>query len=201
MTKSSNPSKKIFSAETEEIIKDIFVRAEKFKAEADNVLSKYQSPAVVEQANQLIEKIFLRFHLIVGEINRRHDNRDTLQITDEYDVQDLLRSVLRLHFDDIRKEEWTPSYAGKSTRIDFLLKQEQIAIETKMTRKGLDKKKLGDELIVDIAHYQKHPECKTLYCLIYDPEERVSNPVGFEKDLSGKHDDLLTKVFIVPKRA
>lgn len=201
MTKSSKPSKIIFSAETEEIIKDTIVRAEKFKAEAYSILSKYQPPAIIEEANQLIENVFLKFHSVVGEISRRYDNRDTLQITDEYDVQDLLRGLLRLYFDDIRKEEWTPSYAGKSTRIDFLLKQEQIAIETKMTRKGLNAKKLGDELIVDIAHYQKHPECKTLYCFIYDPEERISNPRGFERDLSGKHGNLVTKVLIVPKRA
>lgn len=65
----------------------------------------------------------------------------------------------------------------------------------------LGKKKIGEQLIIDIAHYQKHSECKTLYCFIYDPEEKISNPRGFERDLSGKHGDLETKVFVVPKRA
>lgn len=200
MTKSSKLSKTTFSAEKEAIVKEFIVRAEKFRAEAYSILSKFQPPPVVEEANQIIENVFRKFHLVVGEINRRYDNRSTLQITDEYDVQDLLRGLLRLHFDDIRKEEWTPSYAGGSKRIDFLLKQEQIAIETKMIRKGLTAKKLGDELIVDIAHYQKHPDCKTLYCFVYDPEERLSNPRGLEIDLTRKHENLDVKVFIMPKR-
>ena len=40
-----------------------------------------------------------------------------------------------LYFDDIRAEEWTPSYAGKCARVDFLLKNEKIVIEVKKTRK------------------------------------------------------------------
>lgn len=196
---SSKPSKKTFSAQTEKTVNDILIRAEKFKTEADVILSKYQLPSIAEPS-QILENIIVRFHLVVGEICRRHDSRSTLKVNDEYDVQDLLRSLLRIYFDDIRDEEWTPSYAGKSTRIDFLLKKEQIAIETKMTRKGLDEKNLGDELIIDKAHYQKHPECKILYCLVYDPEERISNPMGFERDLSDKEGNLITKVFVVPRR-
>lgn len=200
MTKSSRLSKKTFSAETEKVIKDLIVRTERFKTEANSILSKYQPPIVVEEASQKIENVFLKFHLVTLEITRRYAKRDTLRITDEYDVQDLLRGLLRIYFDDIRKEERTPSYAGGSTRIDFLLKQEQIAIETKMTREGLNAKKLGDELIVDIAHYQKHPDCKTLFCFVYDPEERLSNPHGLETDLTRKHEKLDVKVFIVPRR-
>ena len=57
------------------------------------------------------------------------------EIKDEYDVQDLLNALLRLNFDDVRPEEYTPSYAGSSTRVDFLLKKEKIVIEVKKTRK------------------------------------------------------------------
>lgn len=45
-----------------------------------------------------------------------------LFLEDEYDVQDLPHALLLLYFDDVRAEEWTPSYAGKSARMDFLLK-------------------------------------------------------------------------------
>ena len=201
MRTSSKPSKSIFSPETERIIKDVISRAISFREETDSILSKYQQPVIVEGAYRLIERILSRFHLIVREISERHEGRPTLEIADEYDVQDLLHGLLRLYFEDIRPEEWTPEYAGASARIDFLLKEEQIAIEVKKTRKGLGKKKVGEQLIIDIAHYQKHPECRTLYCFIYDPEERISNPRGLERDLSGKHGDLATKVLVVPKRA
>ena len=36
--------------------------------------------------------------------------------------------------------------------MDFLLKNEEISIEVKMTRNGLKNKELGDQLIIDIAN-------------------------------------------------
>lgn len=200
MTKSSRHSKITFSAETEEIIKSILVRAEKFKAEAFSILSEYKLPSIVERPNQLVENIFSRFHSIVGEINKRHENRPALPIEDEYDVQDLLRVLLKTHFDDVRTEEETPSYAGASGRIDILLKQEKIGIEAKMIRKGLGDKKLGEQLFKAIIRYQHHPDCEFLYCFVYDPEMKLRNPTGIERDLTKRHDGLPVQVFIVPKR-
>jgi len=68
-----------------------------------------------------IETICNRFHLVARQMRARHDNRETLHVADEYDVQDLLHALLRLYFEDIRPEEYTPSYAGGSSRMDFLL--------------------------------------------------------------------------------
>lgn len=46
-----------------------------------------------------IEKIFDRFHIMVRQMLNRHDNRDTLKINDEYDVQDIpsVVGVLQSH--------------------------------------------------------------------------------------------------------
>lgn len=140
-----------------------------------------------------------RFHQIARQLRNRYSQRPTLDVEDEYDVQDLLHALLRLSFDDIRPEEWTPSYAGKSARMDFLLKSEQIVVETKKTRKGLDAKELGDQLIIDIQRYQSHPDCKTLFCFVYDPEARIVNPKGIESDLSKPHNSLNVTVQIEPK--
>jgi len=140
-----------------------------------------------------------RFHQIARQLRKRYSQRPTIEVEDEYDVQDLLHALLRLSFDDIRPEEWTPSYAGKSARMDFLLKAEQIVVETKKTRKGLDAKELGDQLIIDIQRYQSHPDCKTLFCFVYDPEARIANPIGIENDLSKSHDNLDVIVQIEPK--
>ena len=73
-----------------------------------------------------LKRIFSRFHRIARQLRSRHDNRMTIEVNDEYDVQDLLHALLKLFFDDVRAEEWTPSYAGKSARMDFLLKKEQL---------------------------------------------------------------------------
>ena len=117
----------------------------------------------------------------------------------EYDVQDLLSALLVLYFDDIRSEEWTPSYAGKSARMDFLLKNEKIVVEVKMTRKGLADKEIGDQLIIDIERYKEHPDCDILICFVYDPEGRITNPQGLSRDLqSQSKDDLKVIVLINP---
>ncbi len=149
--------------------------------------------------NSFIENLFLKFHQVVKQLRKRHDNKETLDVQVEYDVQDLLHSLLRIYFDDIVPEDYTPSYAGVNSRIDFILPQEKIAIETKMIRKGLDRKKLVSELNDDIVFYQKHPNCNILYILAYDPEERIDNPRGVEAELNKKHNEMEVKLFIVPR--
>jgi len=106
---------------------------------------------------------------------------------------------LRIYFDDIRPEEWTPSYAGGCSRMDFLLKKEKIVIEVKKTRKGLSAKEIGEQLIIDIAKYQAHGDCETLICFAYDPEGRISNPRGLEHDLNMKRDGFQVRVIVAPK--
>jgi hypothetical protein len=132
--------------------------------------------------------------------NPMADNeRPTLDVRDEYDVQDLFHALLLLHFSDVRSEEWTPSYAGGSARMDLLLPEIEAVVELKMMRQSLTTKQLGEQLIVDIAKYKTHPTCRTLFCVVYDPEGRVVNPRGVENDLSREHEKLVTRVMIVPK--
>lgn len=162
---------------------------------------KKDSEIILDSQNpiNLVEYICTRFHLVAKQLRSRYNKRRTLEIEDEYDVQDLLHCLLRLYFDDIRSEEWTPSYAGGSSRMDFLLKNESIAIEIKKTRKGLGQKELGDQLIVDKERYREHPSCKTLFCFVYDPDGKIPNPHGMENDLRGQEGDLSVRVLIVPK--
>lgn len=147
-----------------------------------------------------IETICYRFHAVARELRRRHSGRPTIEINDEYDAQDLIRSLLQMFFDDVRAEEWTGSYAGKASRIDFLLKKEKAGLEIKHSRPSLTEKELGDELIVDIARYKaSHPDVQMLYCFVYDPGGYIHNPRGIENDLSREIDGMPVKVIISPK--
>lgn len=114
-------------------------------------------------------------------------------------MQNLLHALLKLVSDDIRPEEWTPSYAGSCSRMDFLLKDEQTVIETKMTRKGLGPKEVGEQLIIDITKYKTHPDCKKLICFVYDPTGLIANPAGLENDLSKDSDGFSVTVLVRPK--
>ena len=145
-----------------------------------------------------LENIFNKFTRVVRQLRSRHDNRETLTIKDEYDVQDLLHALLVLHFDDVRAEEGTPSYAGSCERMDFLLKDLQTVIEVKKTRPSMSKKELGEELITDIVKYQTHPDCKQLYCFIYDPDGYLGNSSAIKNDLEKDHKGFV-KIFIRPE--
>ena len=83
--------------------------------------------------------------------------------------------------------------------MDFLLKDEKIAIEVKMASKKLKDKEIGEQLIIDIAKYQQHPDVDTLYCFVYDPNTILHNPVGLENDLNKlSTDNFSVKVFVRP---
>jgi DpnII restriction endonuclease len=146
----------------------------------------------------VIETICSRFHSVVRQLRTRHSGRPTLDVEDEYDVQDLLHAILRIHFTDIRPEEWTPSYGGNSSRMDFLLKPERIVIEVKMTRRSMSDKDLVDQLIVDRGRYENHPDCEQLVCFVYDPDGRIGNPVAIISDLEATTSDLPCRVMIYP---
>lgn len=113
---------------------------------------------------------------------RRKDARSLL-FESEYDIQDLLHSQLRPWVADIRPEEFTPSYAGSATRMDFLLPAHSLVIEVKRIRDKAHAARVGDELIVDIEHYRRHPDCARLWCAVYDPSMLIRNPAGVVSDL------------------
>lgn len=161
--------------------------------EAKEMLPKKSSNSV-----DLVCNLCEKFQLVARQLRSSRRVREPLDIRDEYDVQYLFHALLQLHFDDIRAEDAIPAYAGGSTKIDFLMKTAQIGVETKMSRRGLGARELGNELIEDIGRYRAHPDCKTLICFVYDPEGLIANPRGVEDDLNKLGKDLRVQVFIRP---
>jgi hypothetical protein len=179
------------------------VIATSLRAAVEDVLesahaSRWKLTRTERDAAELVVHLCRRFPRYVRQLSERHGGRVALVIDDEYDVQDHLHALLRLHFDDVRGEEWTPSYGATRTRMDFLLKREQMVVETKMTRPGLDQRRVVDELIVDKEHYRQHPDCKTLVCFVYDPDQRLTNPDALERDLADDEARLMTRVVVAP---
>jgi len=150
------------------------------------LIDEGEMPAVdgAAQAELNLQLLIGRFHLVARQMRVRHCSRATLEINDEYDVQDLLHALLMIFFNDIRKEEWTPSYAGGASKMDFLLLEIETVVEVKKSRQSLTAKLLGEELLIDIAKYQEHPRFRKLVCFVYDPEGTITNPRGVEADLS-----------------
>ena len=53
----------------------------------------------------VVVRLAERLHAVVRQLRERREERPTLDVGDEYDVQDLVHALLTIHFDDIRKEE------------------------------------------------------------------------------------------------
>jgi hypothetical protein len=164
--------------EAEAVIDSFIDEVEEF-----GVASNLPELAMAENAQKKIERICTNFHSVCRQIRRRYADRPTIDVKDEYDVQDIFHALLLLDFDDVRPEEYSPSYAGSASRIDFVLKSERIAIELKMTRKSLSDKEVGNQLTIDIARYESHPSCDKLICFVYDPDGWIKNPRGLEADI------------------
>jgi hypothetical protein len=168
------------------------------KAEEERRKPGAKVQAEVSNATTRLVQLAESFHRVVLRLRDRRAGREPVIVKDEYDAQYIFAALLDTRFEDVRPEEWTPSYAGSASRVDFLLKNESVLFETKMTRDGLTDRKLGEELIIDIARY-KQREIKALVCFVYDPEHRLKNPSAMENDLSKPTDGLDVRVLIRPK--
>lgn len=142
-------------------------------------------PLKPESIDDLLTTILSGLRRAMHPLTHRRKGAQTLTFLTEYDVQDLLHALLRPWVADIRPEEFTPSYAGSRTRMDFLLPRYGAVIELKFVRDRNHARKVGDELIVDIEHYRRHPNCKSLWCTVFDPEHLLTNPDGLKRDLEG----------------
>lgn len=142
-----------------------------------------------------------RFHEAVLSLKRHPHGGPTLSINNEWDCQYLFRAVLAAYFADVREEEWNPSVAGSSARCEFFLKAIQTMVELKFVRGSKDIKKVKSELATDLLDYGSNPLVDHVICLVYDPQNALTNPAGLMSDLSGSTRGLATvEVVVSPPR-
>lgn len=146
-----------------------------------------------------LRKVCTRFHLVARQLRLRRDYRATLEIEDEYDVQDLLYALLRLEFEEVGSEDWCPGYGDGAARTSYLLHKERVVIVAKKTKTGVTARELAEQVRIDSSHYSGRADCRTLVCFVYDPEGRIGNPRGLESDLTTVSDAFTVEVIIAPK--
>lgn len=86
----------------------VITRIERNKGLFDASTAPIEAGPTESKLLDSLDRIVLRFHAVAVQFRSRHDGRGTLDVNDEYDVQDLIHALLWLHFDDVRKEEWVP---------------------------------------------------------------------------------------------
>jgi hypothetical protein len=158
-----------------------------------------ESPQAENGTLDILRRICARFHLVARQLRLRKEYRPSLEVTDEYDLQDLFYALLRLQFDEVGTEEWAPPYADGARRTSYFLDWDRTVVVVKQTRSGLSSKDLAEQVKADVAHYSARPNGTTLLCFIYDPEGRVGNPRGLEADLTTVSDSYTVEVIVAPK--
>lgn len=179
---------------------------ERLSSRHENVPAE-SAPAVARSAGtadgsdplELLRKVSIRFHAVARQLRLRKDYRATLEVEDDYDLQDLLCALLKVEFDEVGSDEWIPPYADGAPRTGFLLHRDQIVVVAKKTRPGLTVKELADQVAADSLHYAAREHCRTLFFFIYDPEGRIGSPKRLETDLTSVSDRYRIEVLVAPK--
>jgi hypothetical protein len=146
-----------------------------------------------------IRRICSRFHQVTRQLRRRGEERTTIEVEDQRDVQDLLEILLSVEFDEIRALEWAPPYLDGARRTDLVVPQEGIVISVRRTRPGAGSKLIAEHIAADARHYVAEPSCKTLFCFVYDPEGRIGNPQTLEREQTQNLKGTRIEVIVEPK--
>ncbi len=136
-----------------------------------------------------LENLLRRLPQVARQLRVRHGDRPAFRITDDRDLEDLVRSLLPLQFDDVRPQCRTPSYSP-CTITDFLLEPTATVVNVKRTRKTLGESELGRQLDEDRAYYEARLPRGVLACLIYDPELVLHEPEKLEAMWSKPREEL-----------
>jgi hypothetical protein len=134
------------------------------------------APAAAPGSLAWLEGVLRRLPRMIRQLRVREGNRPAFRVEDEKDLDDLLRAVLPLHFDDIRPQSRTPRYAA-GTRTDFLLAPERIVVSARLARSEVREPQLREQLVEDVTHYCGRKDvCDALVVYIHDPEGVVRDP-------------------------
>jgi hypothetical protein len=126
-----------------------------------------------------LENLLRRLPRVVRQLRSRCGDRPPFRVDDERDLEDLLRSLLPLRFDDVRPESRTPRYAS-CTRTDFLLAPEHLAVTAKYARPPLGEPQLAEQWREDVGYWRGQRNCRTLIGFVYDPEGQLRDPSAHE---------------------
>lgn len=144
-------------------------------------------------------KLLSKFDLAARSLSQRRRGKQSFELRDEYDVQDILYTFLLAEFEDVRREEAVPSHAGSNSRLDFLLPEQGIGIEVKMASESLRDPKIGEQMLADKSRYKQHPQCQMLIFFVYDPNHFIKNHSALKKEIGSESDGMRTVVVVSPR--
>jgi len=115
-----------------------------------------------------LEHLLRRLPRVARELRLSPGSR--LDVREERDLDDLVRALLPIHFDEVRPEARTPRYAA-GTRTAFVLPEIEAVVVPHLAGLGASEASLNHRMTEDMDQYRDH--CRTLVLFVYDPERRL----------------------------
>lgn len=132
--------------------------------------NKHYREKFLSKEKKLIEEgIFEIIFNSLKESIKKFEEKTGVKIDSERKLQDCLHLILKSIFARVDYEDPTEKIGLKSNRLDFVLKDHKIIIETKFVRDKKHAKDVEDELSKDYNKYTLSEYCGKLYNYIYDP--------------------------------
>jgi hypothetical protein len=151
------------------------------------------APTEPENPFAPLETMLRRLPRTIRQLRNRHDHRPPFRVEDEFDLEDLLRGVLPLHFDHVRLHRRTPGYSSR-TRTDFWIEGGEgkglITVAVKCVSAAVRERQLGEQIEEDIAYYERNKKCPNFVVFLYDPQAVLTEPSQWEAAWSRYHDPL-----------
>lgn len=130
---------------------------------------------------ELVVRLCKRLPAAARILANRRSGKTPFSMSDEYDVQDLMHSILRAYVKHSVTEEPMGKIAGvRHGRADIAIEDLQTIIEAKFVRGPDDQRRLVEEYSNDLLLYTKWPSLKHLIFLIYNSQD-LRDPEAFEK--------------------
>ena len=116
---------------------------------------------------------------------------------EEKDVQAILWTMLRSHFDRLEKEETLPRFASKSYRPDFGIPDLRVLVEAKFIGSKTKVPSIQEGILGDIPGYlNSGTDYDCVIVLVYDAAHKLRDPGKFVRDL--KSVEGIIDVVVVP---
>lgn len=147
----------------------------------DFLLSEPIKSAPTRPDCKLLIQICSRLKNSARILSNRKRDKPAFTISDEYDVQDLLHSIIRSYIKHSIIEEPIGKIAGaRSSRADIAIEHLGVVIEIKYAYGPDDQKRLLDDYSKDLVLYSKCKYMDDLIYFIYNSDD-LEDPEAFEQ--------------------
>ncbi|MDP3764026.1 MAG: hypothetical protein Q8Q95_00175 [bacterium] len=130
--------------------------------------------------------ILNRLSDVISRLKHRRKGKNSLEVRDEYDIQDILYVMLKGPFPTLQYEDPNKKVGTASSTIDFTIEELGLFIETKYISDKGKEKEIQKQCKEDIISYGNQSSCYRIIFVIFDPSHAIDNEYAFKSGIESK---------------